>query len=132
MVSVASAACQLARQGLTTLDGLRVAVIGAGETSRLAAAPSGEASGRRDHRQSDARPRGDAGVGSRHQRASTRGVPDVIATTDLVVTATTAPHPVLGLEAVQRAMARRPDRPLLIIDLAVRAMSIPRSRACPA
>jgi glutamyl-tRNA reductase len=120
VVSVASAACELARQGLTTLDGLRVVVIGAGETSRLAArhlaqhCPGGVTIVNRTLARAETLA-SDLGISARPLEA----LPDVIATTDLVVTATTAPHPVLGLEAVQHAMARRPDRPLLIIDLAV-------------
>ena len=56
VVSIASAACELARQGLRSLDALRVVVVGAGETSRLAAKHLARAlSRRRDHREPDIR-----------------------------------------------------------------------------
>jgi glutamyl-tRNA reductase len=38
---------------------------------------------------------------------------------DIVISSTSAPHYVLGKFEVSRAMARRPDRPMLLIDLAV-------------
>jgi glutamyl-tRNA reductase len=38
---------------------------------------------------------------------------------DIVISSTSAPHYILGLEQVAQAMAQRPDRSLLLIDLAV-------------
>lgn len=38
---------------------------------------------------------------------------------DIVISSTSAPHSVIGAEAVQRAMAVRAGRPLLLIDIAV-------------
>lgn len=40
---------------------------------------------------------------------------------DVVVAATSSEAPVLGFEAVAAAMSRRPDRPLVLVDLAVPA-----------
>ena len=42
-----------------------------------------------------------------------------LAEADIVICSTGAPHIVLHVEEVQRAMAARPDRPLLVADLAV-------------
>jgi glutamyl-tRNA reductase len=43
----------------------------------------------------------------------------VLAEVDLVVTSTDAPRPVITVAALREAMARRPDRPLVVVDLAV-------------
>lgn len=46
---------------------------------------------------------------------------DGLAEADVVVTATSSEAPVIGAETVGAAMARRPDRPLVVVDLAVPA-----------
>lgn len=38
---------------------------------------------------------------------------------DIVISSTSAPHYILGKAEIGRALARRPDRPMLLIDLAV-------------
>ena len=120
VVSIASAACELARQGLQTLDTLRVVVVGAGETSRLAAkhlahhCPGGVTIVNRTRSRAEALAL-ELGITAKPLADLT----DAMAIADLVVTATTAPTAVIGVEDVHSVMAARPDRPLLIIDLAV-------------
>lgn len=120
VVSIASAACELARQGLRSLDSLRVVVVGAGETSRLAAkhlarhCPGGVTIVNRTFARAEALA---AEIGITAQPFEQLG--DAIAGADLVVTATTAPAAIIPLQTVGDAMAARPERPLLIIDLAV-------------
>jgi glutamyl-tRNA reductase len=120
VVSIASAACELARQGLQTLDTLRVVVVGAGETSRLAAkhlahhCPGGVTIVNRTWSRAEELAL-ELGITAK----PLAHLADAIASADLVVTATTAPTAVIGAEDVRSAMAARPDRPLLIIDLAV-------------
>ena len=46
---------------------------------------------------------------------------DALAWADLVVTATSSEEPVVGAEVVRAAVARRPERPLVLVDLAVPA-----------
>lgn len=46
-------------------------------------------------------------------------LPQAIARADVVISATDAPHPVICEDTVAPVMARRPERPLLIIDIAV-------------
>jgi glutamyl-tRNA reductase len=46
-------------------------------------------------------------------------LPAVLAEADLVVTSTDASQPLITVAAVGDAMARRPDRPLVLVDLAV-------------
>lgn len=40
-------------------------------------------------------------------------------TMDVVISATSAPHPVIPVEMVQAVMAKRPSRPLVLLDIAV-------------
>jgi glutamyl-tRNA reductase len=46
-------------------------------------------------------------------------LPQALAQADIVISSTSAPHYVLGESEVAQAMAQRPDRSLLLIDLAV-------------
>lgn len=46
-------------------------------------------------------------------------IPNALAEVDLVVTSTDATQPVIDIEDLRAAMARRPDRPLVLVDLAV-------------
>ena len=46
-------------------------------------------------------------------------LPSALARADIVVSSTSAPHYILGRSETAAAMAKRPDRPLLLIDLAV-------------
>jgi glutamyl-tRNA reductase len=43
----------------------------------------------------------------------------VLSEADVLITATAAPEPIISAEDVSRAMASRPERPLLIVDIAV-------------
>lgn len=44
---------------------------------------------------------------------------EAIAEADIVITSTAAPHPILHAPAVSEAMAGRPDRPMVVLDIAV-------------
>jgi glutamyl-tRNA reductase len=54
-----------------------------------------------------------------------------LADADLVITATACPHAVIGPEEVQRAVARRAGRPLVLVDLAVPRDVDPAVRRLP-
>lgn len=119
-VSISSVAVRLAREALGSLEGRRVLVISAGEAGKLAT-------------------RGLAaqGVGQllvtsrtteRAQKLASRmgGVPvawdaldSALDGAELVITATAATERVLGAERVRKALSVRPERRLVIIDLAV-------------
>jgi glutamyl-tRNA reductase len=120
VVSIASAACELARQGLPSLDSVRVVVVGAGDTSRLAAkhlaqhCPGGVTLVNRTWPRAEALA-SELGITAQPFERLTAAIADA----DLVVSATTAPTAIIGLRDVREAMAARADRPLLIIDLAV-------------
>ena len=97
VVSIASAACELARQGLRSLDALRVVVVGAGETSRLAAkhlarhCPGGVTIVNRTFARAEALA-SELGTAAQPFERLTAAV----AAADLVVTATTAPTAILS------------------------------------
>ncbi|WP_108667347.1 glutamyl-tRNA reductase [Euzebya rosea] len=46
-------------------------------------------------------------------------LPDLLAAADLAITSTDAAQPVITVHDVRRAMQQRPDRPLVLVDLAV-------------
>lgn len=119
-VSVASAAVTLATRIFGQLEGRTVLVIGAGETGRLAAQHLAER-----------RPR-ELRIANRSPERAARLAEQVcgkpiewtelekaLAETDVAVSATAAPEPVLTAQMVTAAMAGRRDRPLVLIDVAV-------------
>jgi glutamyl-tRNA reductase len=120
VTSVASAACELARRHMEQLAGRKVLVIGAGETSRLAAThlarqcpDSITVVNRTDER---AQALADE-IGA--SALPFNRLDEAIADVDLVVSATRASVALLTTRAVRTAMAGRTSRPLVVIDLAV-------------
>src|SRR5438093_9951671 len=117
-VSVSSAAVELARASLGDLAGRRVLVVGAGKSGELTA-------------QALASHGVEVVVLSRcpqkaAQLASGRGVGGgleelarELALADVVLSATSAPQPVVSRGDLVAALRGRGDRPLLVIDLAV-------------
>lgn len=119
VVSVASAACELARRSMPTIEDCRVVVIGAGETSRLAAQHLGRYFPGAVTIVNRSRERGIAlalEVGGRALPLDQ--LADAVANADLVISATRAPGTLLSAAVVAQAMAGR-ARPMTIIDLAV-------------
>lgn len=113
-----SAAAALADRLVGGVAGRRALVIGAGDTARLVA-------------QHLARRRAVVTIANRsldraaavaravHGEAITLdGLEDALARCELVISATAAPHPVIGVEVLRRAMTRRAGT-LVAIDLAV-------------
>lgn len=118
--SISSLAVRLAERELGDLEGRQVLIVGAGETAELAAKAfhqRGVASlfvaNRHINRAVCLAAQFDGGV------APLDELPGMLATTDVVVTATASPHPVIGRAAVEAALPRRDGRPLVLIDLAV-------------
>jgi glutamyl-tRNA reductase len=117
--SIPSAALELGRKIFGNLKGLSALVIGAGEMSELTVRCL------RDEGVSDVsvvnrtEARAQELAKSLQARAiSFAEIPAALATADIVVTATAAPHVVLTHALVERATAER-DRPLLILDIAL-------------
>jgi len=119
-LSLPAVAVGLARELLGSLDARRVVIVGTGETSELTAralADSGAepvfvASRRRDRAISLARRYGGSSL-------SFDELPSALGLADIVVAATASPHLLLEAEELAEVMRGRPERPLLLIDLAV-------------
>ena len=132
VVSVASAACELARHSIPTLTDCRVVVIGAGETSRLAAQHLGRYFPGGVTIVNRSRDRGAALAAEIGGRAMTLDqLADAVADADLVVSATRAPGTLLSAATVAQVMASRSGRPLTIVDLAVPRDVEPEAGAIP-
>ncbi len=119
-LSISSVAVALARDVLGDLADRHVVVLGAGETSELAARALAErgvttifvANRRRDRALALASRFGGEAVRLEH-------LPDELERADIVVAATSSPHPIVTAEELALVMRRRAGRPLLLIDLAV-------------
>ncbi len=117
--SIGSAAVEMARQHFGDLSSARVLLVGAGKMGELAAQSLVD--------------RGAAEiavVGRTLERAQQLAVrcgsiatltqlEDGLRGCDIVITGTSAPHPVILKQVVERTMEARQDRPLLIVDIAV-------------
>ncbi|MBI4491841.1 MAG: glutamyl-tRNA reductase [Chloroflexi bacterium] len=128
-VSVPSAAVELARRSLGSLQQARMLVVGAGEMGKLAAlALADQGAGEvivTSRSPANARRLADAVRGAPVAFAA---LPDELARADVVLSCTSAPVYVIGLEMVQRAMGSRRGRPLALIDIAVPRDVDPRAR----
>lgn len=119
-VSISFAAVELARKIFGELNGRTVMVVGAGEMCELAATHlvengiSGVVVTNRTFERAKALA----------EKFNGRAVPfesmsDALCEVDIVISSTGAPHTVLGVEAVKRAMRERRQKPMFLIDIAV-------------
>jgi glutamyl-tRNA reductase len=130
-VSVSSAAVELAREALGSLAERRVMLVGAGKSSEVTARVLRShgvgvlrvANRTHDRAAEIARTAGDA-VALDELEAH-------LAASDLVVASTACPHVLIDAGMVARATARRPDRPLVVVDLAVPRDVDPAVRGLP-
>ncbi|SHO55818.1 glutamyl-tRNA reductase [Vibrio quintilis] len=119
-VSVAYAACTLAKHIFESLSDSTVLLVGAGETIELVA-------------------RHLAGNGCKHMMVANRTreramalaqefdaqvlrlqeIPDYLAQADIVITSTASPLPIIGKGMVEKAIKTRRYQPMLIVDIAV-------------
>jgi glutamyl-tRNA reductase len=119
-VSVPSVAVDLALSVLGGLESRHVVILGAGETSELTARALAEqgagtmfvANRHADRALSLAQRFGGSVIGLDK-------LPDQLVQTDIVVSSTASPHPIVGREELELVMAERRGRPLLLIDMAV-------------
>jgi len=119
-MSLPGVAVALAEELLRSLSDRFVVIVGTGETSELTAralSDSGAralfvASRRRDRAISLARRYGGESV-------SFDELPGALVRADILVSATASPHLLLEAPELGEVMAQRPDRPMLLIDLAV-------------
>jgi glutamyl-tRNA reductase len=120
-VSVSSAAVELARRALgDSLEGTSVAVVGAGDMGRLAAqalraAGAGEITvvNRSTERAGEVATAFETGA------RPLDDLEDVLVSADVAIFSTTAPRAIADSGLMQRVMDKRPDRTLVVIDIAV-------------
>ena len=119
-VSVSSVAVQLAQETLGDLSGLRVVVIGAGETGELTARALTE---RGVSSVFVANRHYDRAIGLAHrfggQAVRFESLPTELERADIVVSSTGSPHHIVERAELEAVMAARQGRPLLLIDIAV-------------
>ena len=119
-VSVGSAAVELAEQRFGTLDGKTVAILGAGDMATVIAknlvgkSPKTVFVSNRTFHNATILAEQLNGTAMTWDRMH-----DVVADSDLVLVATSAPHCVVHYGNVLEAMTNRRDRPLLFIDVSV-------------
>jgi glutamyl-tRNA reductase len=119
-MSIGHAAASLLAEELGGLSGRRVVIVGAGETAEMAV----QALRNRGQPQVTCVGRS---LGRAEALAAAAGcvalpwsaLGEALADADAVITATSAPHPILYAEDVIPALAQRRARPLLLLDIAV-------------
>jgi glutamyl-tRNA reductase len=130
--SISSVAVALAAEFLGDLASRRVLVIGAGENAELAARSLRERGVRTVF---VANRRYDRALGLakrfRGEAVSFDDLPGELERADIVASSTGAPHQILGREELELVAARRPGRPLVLIDLAVPRDIDPAVGDCP-
>ncbi len=119
-LSASSIAIDLATKAVGDLDGRKLLVIGVGEAGCLVAKVARErgvseivvANRTREHAINVARQLGGQPVGLDEML-------DELDTTDIIVGCSGSPHWILSTHHIDAAMKRRPERPMVIIDIAV-------------
>jgi len=119
-LSVSSVAVELAAKAIDDFTNSKVFIIGTGEAGRLVAKALKErgvsqivATSRSYEKASSLA----AMLGGNSANISDLG--KELATCDIVISCTGAPHQILGLCTVEDAIRARPNRPLVVIDIAV-------------
>lgn len=119
-VSVAFAACTLARQIFESLSTVTVLLVGAGETIELAARHL------REHKVSKMiianRTRERASRLADEVGAEVIGLADIderLKEADIIISSTASPLPIIGKGMVERALKARRNQPMLLVDIAV-------------
>lgn len=133
--SIVSAALRAAAARLGTLAGRSILIVGAGDTAELVLKHLAKDRRNRPARVAIAN-RTHATALALAARHSATALPwdereAALADADLVVACTAAPGTVIAAAAVQRALATRPERPLLCFDLAVPRDIDPAAAALP-
>ncbi|WP_058912993.1 glutamyl-tRNA reductase [Entomohabitans teleogrylli] len=119
-VSVAFAACTLARQIFESLSEVTVLLVGAGETIELAARHLREHHVR--HMIIANRTRERAQRLADEVGAEVIGLSDIdtrLQEADIVISSTASPLPIIGKGMVERALKARRNQPMLLVDIAV-------------
>ncbi|MEM1094608.1 MAG: glutamyl-tRNA reductase [Bacteroidota bacterium] len=131
-VSVSSVAVRMAERHLGTLEGKTVVIVGLGETGNLAVkAIQSRSIGRlilinRTFEKAEAQAPGlDA------EAVPIFALPQALAEADVVFTATGCPYVLMHKPMLAAALAKRPERPLVVLDMAVPPDADPKAAALP-
>ncbi|MFD3237755.1 glutamyl-tRNA reductase [Rahnella perminowiae] len=119
-VSVAFAACTLARQIFESLSDVSVLLVGAGETIELVARHLHQHNVR--HMMIANRTRERAQALATEVNAQVIGLQDIdsrLAEADIIISSTASPLPIIGKGMVERALKARRNQPMLMVDIAV-------------
>ncbi|OTA19546.1 glutamyl-tRNA reductase [Xenorhabdus beddingii] len=119
-VSVAFAACTLARQIFESLSQLTILLVGAGETIELVARHLKEHGVH--HMMIANRTKERAQILASEVNAEVISLPDIdtrLAEADIVISSTASPLPIIGKGMVERALKLRRNQPMLLVDIAV-------------
>ncbi|WP_455819633.1 glutamyl-tRNA reductase [Pseudomonas cerasi] len=119
-VSVAFAACTLARQIFESLSTVNVLLVGAGETIELAARHLHQHKVKKLMIANRTRERAQALA---HEvGAEVISLPEIdsrLAEADIIISSTASPLPIIGKGMVERALKQRRNQPMLLVDIAV-------------
>ena len=119
-VSVAFAACTLARQIFESLSEVSVLLVGAGETIELVARHLHQHNVR--HMMIANRTRERAQALATEVNAEVISLQDIdsrLAEADIIISSTASPLPIIGKGMVERALKARRNQPMLMVDIAV-------------
>ncbi|MBU9820262.1 glutamyl-tRNA reductase [Rahnella sp. BCC 1045] len=119
-VSVAFAACTLARQIFESLSEVNVLLVGAGETIELVARHLHQHNVR--HMMIANRTRERAQALATEVNAEVISLQDIdsrLAEADIIISSTASPLPIIGKGMVERALKARRNQPMLMVDIAV-------------
>ncbi len=118
--SVSSVAARLAAEKIGDISDASIVVIGAGEMAELAVEALRHRDAKRITVLNRTRERAEELAARWQARAiGFDRISEALRAADIVVTSTGAPHLVISRELVEEAMEFRPERPLIIIDIAV-------------
>ncbi len=118
--SVSHAAIQLVQKNVRDLRAARILLIGAGETAELAAKALTMYDVQDVTCINRTRSKAEALAMLIQGRVLPwEAIPEALCESDIIISTTSSPQPILFAEEVARGMARRPTQPLVIVDLAV-------------
>ncbi|GAD88574.1 MULTISPECIES: glutamyl-tRNA reductase [Vibrio] len=119
-VSVAYAACTLAKHIFESLERSKVLLVGAGETIELVAKHLSDTGCHNMTVANRTRERA-AGLAAQFngQVISLSEIPQTLVDTDIVISSTASPLPIIGKGMVESALKTRKHKPILFIDIAV-------------
>ncbi len=119
-VSIPSVAVELAQKIFGKLAGEKVMVLGTGEMSALALSNLKNAGGEAFYIVSRNQERGEKLAEEFGTRwIALEGWEAYLESVDILITSTSAPHPIVRFDQVKRVMEARRNRPLFVIDIAV-------------